>query len=937
MKSLALVLYVLFPFLLFSQNLSNNPGFEIDTHDMWGNAGANGYPDGWWERVYAFRETNPDHVRSGTASFRLEGPVDSANPGPGEGHIFNSDNNFGFDDLEDNTTYLMRAWVKSENMTSGFFRMFHNSSPYPPAGYPTVTYNEESTDWKLIQTYFTTTDNGGNPIDGNLHFHTDIPSGAKVWVDDVTFIKVEPYSIHCQASNTTLMADGSSFSTISVKIYDEWGNFLDGPGIDNEITFSLTGPGSLVGANPAQCVNGITAISYVSGTTTGQATITAESPGLQSCQVTIDLIDYGHSGVPELPLDYNGDVEDDWWANHVFNPDSPTYNPNILSQFTDGTPYTIYDVTNDYGGSLQNALDAVPLHPDSAAVVLLQGGTTYQVPTTGLEIAGRNHIHFIAENGNATIQAPSGFTGIPRDNGSFNNTMINIQGQPGDWHDDNYASDYALANRTRDFYFKNIIFDANNQAGTGVSIWTAKDIVFDNCEFVGATGIQELHSGAWGDNIWVRGCHFYGTASHAILLDGTHGSGVLNCSIDYDYYPSAVEFFSNDDCSRDVNDNGIWDPEEMRLGNYIAVVNNSFGENGSNNVSALGAAARNFLVCDNTVYGNGHRFVSLQSRCSQMVHGPLMPSYEYEFVDARIVNNTVFGSLNEFVAVYSSDDQSTQDSPRSRCTGYERPYETSDGGACTSVIGRYQIRGNVAPGFTNQSDFVDEYPNNLDPIAGPNVVCGNCNSNDPTCQANPYPGCQTPAPTYSHLGCYSNSGAVRFYLDGTNGDDANDGTSSTQAWQTLKYALDNMTPASTLIIREGIYEVDNSDPASRPIIGKADRSAEGVDEDNATIVKAADGEFVLVTGDDGKAPSVTIAGDFIRVEGIWFGGGDWDNATHGFGFSGGGLTSGIDHGREIIGCTFFGFRDLSAGYVEDTFFQANRFIRCGKGLDPPGL
>lgn len=44
-----------------------------------------------------------------------------------------------------------------------------------------------------------------------------------------------------------------------------------------------------------------------------------------------------------------------------------------------------------------------------------------------------------------------------------------------------------------------------------------------------------------------------------------------------------------------------------------------------------------------------------------------------------------------------------------------------------------------------------------------------------------------------------------FYVDGANGNDANSGTSLTQAWQTIQNAFDNATPGSAVYIRGGTY------------------------------------------------------------------------------------------------------------------------------------
>ncbi len=928
------------PTTLQAQNIANNPGFERDETDG-ADGGPDGYPDEWWTREYAFRETDPQHVRTGVASFRLEGPVNSAEGVPGYGHIFNADWNVGFPELQENTTYIMEGWLKSSGIGDGFVWFFHNTTPPPPSGYPVVGYNgeDETGDWVRIRDSFTTGENGGEPFEGALHFHSNIPEGGVVWVDDVAFIQVQPHRIELTSSASTLMADGSSACNITARILDQDGNFLDAPSVDNTVTFALSGPGSLSGSNPRDCVNGITAIGYVAGETTGTVTITASSPGLEGGSVQLELIDYGNPGVPELTPAYGEDVELDWWAYHPFNEASPTYNPAILAQFEDGTAYATYDVDADYGGDLAAAVIASDAAAQAGALFLLQAGNTYTVPDTGIKIEDRDHMHFVAEGGMATIAAPPTFSGIPRPGEDPGSTVFQVQSTPGNWHDDNYAHNPALADRSKDYYFRNIEFDTGGHANTTLSFWTTRDIVFDNCHFHGAAGSQEVHTGAWCDNVWARGCSFTGSSAFALLWDGTHGSGLLDCQFDFDYYPGAVQFFSNDDCSRDVNGNGYWDNEEIRLGNYIVVSGCLFGASGGNNVGAIGASASNILITGNEMVGNGPYFFQQNSRCSQMVHLPLMPSYTYQFFGARIVGNLLTGNVNEFVSINSFNDQNTQDNPRARCSGYERPWETADGLACDSEIGFYEVRGNRVAGMSQQEELVVEHPIENNPIVGweENLICGNVDANDPDAVPNTNPGCGTLPPTHEHLGRFTNSGALRYYLDPVNGNDAADGTSLASAWRTLAHAVENMAPASTLILRGGVYPVPNGEGEERVIIGRSDRSGQGIDEDNATILRAYGGERPIVTGNDGQAPRITIAGDFIRVEGITFGGTGWETTGAGFNFSGGGVTHGVDDGREIIGCTFYGYRTLWTGYLANTLFQGNRVINCGRGLDPPGL
>lgn len=894
MKKLTVILFfVLFFTNILAQNLVNNPGFETDDDN-------NNYPDQWNARAYSATETNPDYVHSGNVSLLIQADAGGLNTWTQYGTIYNHN----FKEFKENTQYIMSFWVKTQGLQNGdFIRLFHTSSPTPGAGYPTAQLSENAAEWTKVQTSFTTLNNNGASIGGNIHFGCQISANAKVWIDDVSVVENIPAVIQIETTASTLMADGNSFATLTAKIYDNYGNFL--PVATNEVSFSLSGPGELIGANPNVCVNGQTSITYKTSETTGTATITASASGLTSDNVNITIIDYGHQGVPQFTLDYTADVERDWWAFHPFNKNAPTYNPNIIS------PEPFLDIA-DYGNDIQAAINALPAE---GGTIVFENGQTYFVPATGISIEARSNIHFIS-NGNATIKAPSNFTGIPQPDGATVNAMFQIMPVPGDWHDDNYINNAALANPARNFYFKNLTFDGNAKVETGLNFWATSDVVFDNCTFYGATGLQEMHIGAWSNNFWARGCSFKGTANHALIWDGTHGSGILNCSFENTISGSVqIVFLSNDDCTRDVindgNNYGTWQPEEIRLGNYIVVADNTFGVNSSSGKVAIAASARNILVKNNSMLTGAYRFYEIGPRCTQMTHPYDMPGYNYNFFDNRIIGNVVQGNLTQFVNIKTN--------PNTNCTGSEH---TSNGQPNGSQTGWYQVRGNVVGIVT--ANFVNEDEASGNPVVGDNTVCGNC-INSPDCNPNSYYNCETPEPSYEHLGCYTTAGPT-YYLDAANGNDANSGTAPNQAWKTFEHAIENMTSASTLVIREGMYEIDNS---QQHYIGG---NAGGVNEQNATVVKAASGERVLITGNDGKPPRITLDNDYIRMEGLWFGG-EWDISNgHEFQVSGGGR---LDHGREIVGCTFFGYKSIRGGLVEHTFWQNNRFVRCGVANDPP--
>ena len=156
--------------------------------------------------------------------------------------------------------------------------------------------------------------------------------------------------------------------------------------------------------------------------------------------------------------------------------------------------------------------------------------------------------------------------------------------------------------------------------------------------------------------------------------------------------------------------------------------------------------------------------------------------------------------------------------------------------------------------------------------------------------------------------------AATYYVDGTNGDDNNPGT-AVEPWQTVQHASDTIAPGDTVIIAAGIYRGDDirfGPPGEGP---------------NAlTTFKAAPGARVIFTTADDRPPTVYITRSYLRIEGLWFGG-QFEEETRIF--TGGGFDNRF--GKELIDNTFFGYEELSAGAIENVFFQGNRFVNFGGG------
>jgi hypothetical protein len=208
-----------------------------------------------------------------------------------------------------------------------------------------------------------------------------------------------------------------------------------------------------------------------------------------------------------------------------------------------------------------------------------------------------------------------------------------------------------------------------------------------------------------------------------VFIDGCHGGGVLNSIIQGNENGGGITFPTNDDVTRDLNQDGIAQKSEQRTSQYIVIAGNQFSRIASSSFAlALGAA--NSLVLKNTLEGHVGRFVSLGNRC-HLVNAFGMDWY-YELYDNVFVGNQI-ESCDVF---YSMDIVGPLlDHPPARA-------------------GRNSIRCNR---ITNApSAFRWMVINKPEQLEAPNEITGNC-VNDPECVAS---GCEL-----------RSSGTVDFSLD----------------------------------------------------------------------------------------------------------------------------------------------------------------------------
>jgi beta-galactosidase len=108
----------------------------------------------------------------------------------------------------------------------------------------------------------------------------------------------DPAEVRLTADRTTLMADNNDVAVITVKILDTEGRLA--PVADNEVTFTLTGPGKLIGVGNGDCschepdkenrrsaFNGLAQAIVQTTTASGNISLKAEAAGLKSGTVTL--------------------------------------------------------------------------------------------------------------------------------------------------------------------------------------------------------------------------------------------------------------------------------------------------------------------------------------------------------------------------------------------------------------------------------------------------------------------------------------------------------------------------------------------------------------------------------------------------------------------------------------------------------------------------
>jgi chitodextrinase len=386
--------------------------------------------------------------------------------------------------------------------------------------------------------------------------------------------------------------------------------------------------------------------------------------------------------VPRLDPDYSTTV-DRWWAAHRFNPESSSYNPTITS------PTPVVNLSS--GQSIQTAINGLP---STGGTIKLAAGTYGR-----FDISGRSNVHIISDGG-AIITGASVIAVSTRAHnyGEFDRYTSRYERRAEYWND--------LLNPTKNFYFKNLIFDGQNSTTISVTLKRVYDVVFDNCVFRNlrdpASGHPGPVAGHMGlNNIWYRNCHFVGNSRFATYLDGAHGCGAINCTVEGPNFGSGgFLYLTNDDFTEDINGNGRIDRQEERNAKYIVIYNCLF--NGGI-YSGLQTTGENILFMKNRFTGGIRYAVGVDSRAASA-----FPELQYKFTNLFVIGNTV--PQNTFALLNLNN------------MGVSAPN-------IDPIMGQYRIAGNRVSG-SSQLVYVQ-----TGPIIGPNEICGNC-VNDSSCVPN---------------------------------------------------------------------------------------------------------------------------------------------------------------------------------------------------------
>jgi len=339
------------------------------------------------------------------------------------------------------------------------------------------------------------------------------------------------------------------------------------------------------------------------------------------------------STLPAPAINYSLHVSD-WWGTHPYNPATTAANHIAVGGVQSPSPQI--NVCDYKAGSntagIQQALAQLPASggtlyfpSDCGPYVMSRpwnwvhnqyhSGFDWIGPGANISVLRRNNVHFVSDEAGATIV------------GTWQITSMS------------YRDNYTKINPVSGYYFKNLTFETNHPYGVAMYFEDVNDILFDNVTFKNSGFLSVIN----GDNIWIRdsrvinGPGFYFDGSHASGIIGTTFSG--NVGVNNLYKDAAmIDFHVNNDATRDMNENGVLDPHELRQPRYFAFVDNIvFGANKNHNV--LLGGVRDVIAVGNHIYGPMKHFVNVVGDIRRI---PGINDW-YDYLNYVVNDNTIHG------------------------------------------------------------------------------------------------------------------------------------------------------------------------------------------------------------------------------------------------------------------------------------------------------
>lgn len=529
-------------------------------------------PLDWQPREGLSRDTS--RARSGEASMRIAGGGRSYSIQGGVA-------------LRPATAYTLSAWVWREGPAGAGVRLAY----YDGEQRVQSEYGGGQGEWRQVTATFTTPEKPGV---GEVRIGWDLADGESAWVDDVQLRPVDEKV--SQAPAPTINPAGKTFT---------------GPGY---VTLSGSLPRGVIrytidGSDPTRFSLAYDAPFRLSGSVKVKARTfhTAYTPSdVVEADFTVQRKLTG--GVPFEPTGYGREVRD-WWAGHLYNPDSPNAwtgkidspQPRInVADVRAANPKTTT-------AGIAEALAQLPetggtlFFPKAGSPYILQAPAeltkNYYPLLAQILVLRRGSIHFVSDG--ATIRSEP-TKDIDADWPDDVNSMFTFSSME-------YADKGTMQRPSCNFYFQNLTFDGGQAVPAAIFFRHCGDILFDNCTFTNFRKPRVGHPGLVSaacctDNLWARDCTFE-EGRNGIYYDGVHNGGVLRCTFGPKIEQHAVLLLTNNDM--------VVLSVAHRTAQYFVVADSTFKGPGRGCVTMTGA---NCLVTGNTATGPYGHFLHQRGR-----------------------------------------------------------------------------------------------------------------------------------------------------------------------------------------------------------------------------------------------------------------------------------------------------------------------------------